>query len=211
MLYYVTEGIVERGSMAIPPAGSDLPRWSPPTGVDGQPYAITGLPQSELAIPLYLVWRIVANLFPAPFHDYWTRFFVCTLNSFVTSAMVAVFYLFALRIGFRQKTALYLAASRGLSTIVAVYARTFYSEALLTFWLLLAAAATFLYKVEGQARWALGTGLALGLAVATKIAALIVLPPLFFTSERKVHGLYSCMDRRPQLAQRPRRWRMFDL
>ena len=197
VLYYVTEGIVERGSPALPPNNPDLPIGSSPTGVDGKTYAITGLAQSVLAIPLYLVGRTIANLFPAPFHDYWTRFFVCTLNSFVTSAMVAAFYLFARRLGFRQKTSLYLTISLGLATILAVYARTFYTESLLTFWLLLAAGAAFLYKIESQARWASVMGLALGLAAATKIAALIVLPAF---------GLYLVLAWLRQPGQRRGAW-----
>ena len=176
MLYYVTESIVERGTTVIPPPGSGLPLPDPALGADGQPYAITGPLQSVLAIPLYLIGSSVARLFPPPFYAYWTHFFVYTFNSFVTSAMVALFYLFALRLGFRHKTSLYLASALGLATILTVYARTFYSESLVTFWLLLAACAAFLYKTEGRARLAFGLGLALGLAAATKIASLIVLP-----------------------------------
>jgi 4-amino-4-deoxy-L-arabinose transferase-like glycosyltransferase len=176
MLYYVTEGIVERGSTAIPSADSDLPLPPPAIGVDGQSYAVTGLLQSVLAAPLYWIGSRVALLFPPPFHDFWTRFIVYTLNSFVTGAMAAVFYLLALQLGFRRKTSLYLTAALGLATILTVYARTFYSESLLTLWLVLAAWAAVRYKVEGKASLAFGLGLALGLAAATKIASLIVAP-----------------------------------
>src|SRR5512136_98524 len=84
MLYYVTQGIVERGSTAIPPANSDLPLPTPRVGADGQSYAVTGLLQSLLAVPLYLIGSGVARLFPSPFHDFWAHFFTYTLNSFVT-------------------------------------------------------------------------------------------------------------------------------
>jgi 4-amino-4-deoxy-L-arabinose transferase-like glycosyltransferase len=176
MLYYVTEGIAARGSTVIPSSDANLPLPDPAIGADGRPYAITGLLQSALAVPLYWIGNAVAGLFPTPFHDFWTHFLVYTLNSFVTGALVALFYFFAVRLGFRRRTALYLAFSLGLASILTVYARTFYSEPLLTFWLLVAAWAIFLYKVEGKPLWALGTGLALGLAAATKVAALIVLP-----------------------------------
>jgi 4-amino-4-deoxy-L-arabinose transferase-like glycosyltransferase len=198
MLYYVTEGIAARGSTVIPPGDSDLPLPGPAIGVDGRSYAITGLLQSALAAPLYWVGHVVAGVFPVPFHDFWTRFFVYTLNSFVTGAMAALFYLFAIRLGLRRRTALYLTASLSLATILTVYARTFYSESLVTFWLLLAAWSSFLYKVENRARWAFGLGLALGLAAATKIASLIVLPAF---------ALYAILAwfHQPERAQR-RRW-----
>ena len=176
MLYYVTEGLAARGSTVIPSGNADLPLPGSAIGIDGHPYAITGLLQSALAVPLYWVGNAVASLFPASFHDFWTRFFVYTLNSFVTAAMVALFYLFALRLGFRKRTVLYLSASLGLATILTVYARTFYSESLVTFWLMAATVAAHSYKVEGKTRQALGLGLALGLAAATKIASLVVLP-----------------------------------
>lgn len=178
MLYYVTQGIVERGSTAIPPANSDLPLPTPRVGADGQSYAITGLLQSVLAIPLYVVGSGIARFFPAPFYSFWTHFFTYTLNSFATGAMAALFYLFALQLGFKRKTALYLTLALGLATILTVYARTFYSESLLTLWFLLAAWAAFRFKWEGKARHALVMGLAVGLGAATKIASLIVLPAL---------------------------------
>ncbi|MCS6964997.1 MAG: glycosyltransferase family 39 protein, partial [Thermoflexus sp.] len=173
MIYYVTEGIIERGSLAVPAKTETSSISTGARGADGKNYAITGILQSLLAIPFYLIGRIVADIFPAGFQAYWTRFFVNSLNGLVGGAIVGLLYLSGRWLGYQHLTSLFLSISIGLSTFIHIYSRTFFSEPLVTLWLLLSIYAAFSYRRSSRPGWGVILGLALGLAVATKPQASI--------------------------------------
>ena len=120
MVYYVTEGIVERGSFVVPEYSDTVYVSTGARGIDGSNYAITGLLQSVLAIPLYLVGRVVSTAFAPWFQPFWTRFFVSLLNGLVGGGTVALMYLLGRKLDYRRSTALFLAVGLGLTTFVAV-------------------------------------------------------------------------------------------
>ena len=93
MLYYVIEGIVERQSFAVPAASATTSLSAGPRGVDGNNYAITGVLQSILAIPLYLLGKGVSEAFQPIFRPFWTRFFVCLFNGIIGGMTVSLMYL----------------------------------------------------------------------------------------------------------------------
>lgn len=169
-MYAVTEGLVERGTFEQPATGGscDFPRAVVPAP-NGHFYAVTSPLQSLLSIPFYLVGRWVATrFFPSPFYAYFTRFFVLLFNSPVHAATVALLYLFGIDLGYQRRTSLFLALTYGLATIAWPYARTFYAETLLTFWLVLTAWAAYRYIRTDRWQWMAVAGGALGLGVATK-------------------------------------------
>lgn len=176
MLYYVTEGIVERGSFEIPPRTETSSVSTGARGADGRNYAITGILQSLLAIPFYLIGRVVATVFAPAFQTYWTRFFVCLLNGVVGGATVSIMYLTGRKFRYQPLTAMFLSFSFGLATFFNVYSRTFFSEPLVTFWLLLAIYASLSYRFSSTMRWGVLLGLALGLSIATKPQSIIAWP-----------------------------------
>lgn len=176
MLYWVTESIVERGSFAVPKADGDVYLSVGATGMDGENYAITGPLQSFLAIPFYLAGRLVATAFAPWFQPIWTRLFVSALNGLVGAGTVALMYLLGRKLGYRRSTSLFLALGLGLTTFLSVYARSFWAEPLVTFWLLLAVWAAISYRSSGQKKWAILLGLVLGLCIATKPQSVIAVP-----------------------------------
>jgi len=167
-LFGVTATLVDRGTFAQPASEDIEVRRVVVRGRDGQNYAITGPLQSLLAIPYYLLGKWIAQAFPPPFYGYFTRMFVSFFNAPVQAAMTALVYLLALDIGYRRRTALFLALSLALSTVVWPYARTFYAESLLTLWLVVATWAVLRYARGASWHWMSLTGVALALGTATK-------------------------------------------
>jgi 4-amino-4-deoxy-L-arabinose transferase-like glycosyltransferase len=176
-VYLVTEGLVERGTLAQleEAQAGNAPRIVT-RGRDGRLYAITGPLQSLLAVPLYVVGKWVARAFPPPFYGYFTRFFVCLFNSPVGAATVALLYLFGVDLGYRRRTALFVALTYGLATVAWPYARTFFAETLHVFWLTLAAWAVYRYARTDRWGWMALGGTTMGLGVATKYAVAVAGP-----------------------------------
>lgn len=178
-MYLVTEGLVERSTFAQ--LESEQAGNAPRAVVrahDGNLYAITGPLQSLLTVPFYLVGSWVARAFPPPFYGYLTRFFVCLFNSPVHAATVALLYLFGVDLGYRRRTALFVALAYGLTTVAWPYARTFFAETLLTFWLVLAAWVVHCYAHAEHWGWMALAGAAVGLGVTTKYV-MAVAGPIF--------------------------------
>ncbi len=176
-VYLVTEGLVERGTFAQlePEQAGDSPR-AVVRARDGNLYAITGPLQSLLAVPFYLVGSWVARAFPVPFYTYFTRFFTVLLNSPVCAATAALLYLFGMDLGYRRRTALFVALTYGLATVAWPYAHTFFAETLHTFWLVLAAWAVYRYVHTERWGWMAVVGVAMGLGVATKYVMAVAGP-----------------------------------
>lgn len=180
-VYHVTEGLVERGTFAQlgPEQAGDVLRSVTP-GYAGTPYAITGPLHSLLAVPLYLLGSAVAHSFPVLFKPYFTRFFVTLINGLTGAATVALLYLFSLDLGYRRRTALFLAFALALTTIIWPYSRVFFTEILHTFWLVLMAWAAYRYSQTGRPGWIALSTTALGLGIAAKYVMVVAAPALAF-------------------------------
>lgn len=176
-MYLVTEGLVERGTFAQLESeqAGNAPR-AVARARNGNLYAVTGPLQSLLTVPFYLVGSWVARSFPPPFYGYFIRFFVCLFNSPVHAATAALLYLFGIDLGYRRRTALFLALAYGLATVGWPYARTFFAETLLTFWLALAAWAMYRYTHVEHWGWMALAGAAVGLGVTTKYVMAVAGP-----------------------------------
>ncbi len=176
-MYLVTESLVQRGTFAqLPEADAgDAPR-TVVQAKDGAIYAVTGPLQSLMAIPLFLVGHGLARFFPPAFYGYLTRFFVLLFNGPVQAATVAVLYLWGVDVGYRRRTALFVALTFGLASVSWFYARTFFAETLLTFWLVLGTWALYRYVRTASWPWMACAGLSLGLGIATKYVAAVIGP-----------------------------------
>jgi hypothetical protein len=197
-MFLVTESLVERGTFAQlePDQAGNAPR-AVARAPDGNLYAVTAPLQSLLTVPFYVIGSWVARAFPVPFYGYFTRFFVCLFNSLIQAATVALLYLFGVDLGYRRRTALFVALTYGLATVTWPYARTFFAETLLTFWLVLAAWAMYRYTHTERWGWMALVGAAVGLGVMTKYV-MAVAGPAFL--------LYLALESRRQPAGRTR-WR----
>lgn len=126
--YRMTESLVTRGTLAVPPDTKD--RW--PEAVlqaqNGRFYAAFGIGQSLAAVPFYLLGRAVAG------GEAQTRpirvWFVTLLNPFVAALTCAILYRLVLRSGYAPSTALLVTFLYGLGTMIWPYAKTFLSEPL---------------------------------------------------------------------------------
>ncbi len=176
-MFIVTESLVERGTFAQLEAerASNAPR-AVARAPDGNLYAITGPLQSLLTVPFYWAGRWIAQFFPPSFTGYFTRFFVCLFNSPVHAATIAILYLFGVDLGYRRRTALFVALTYGLATIGWPYARTFFAETLLTFWLVAGAWAMYRYKQTGHWGWISLAGVAMGLGITSKYVMAAAMP-----------------------------------
>ena len=149
-MYYVTQGLVERGSPALPPDEARalaIPRGAA-LGPDGNYYSPYGPLPSLLAIPLYELGKLAGFRFDSSFQDFVTRLSVTALSAIATAAAATALGLVAIEIGAAGATAICLGLIYGLATIAWPYAHAFWSEPLAALFLVLAS----LFAVRGSRR-----------------------------------------------------------
>lgn len=142
------------------------------------PYGI-GLPL--VAVPFYLLGVGVSKIFPAMHSEVvgfsgLAVYLLLLTNLLLTLGSVAFFYRILRRLNFNTGPALLSAVLYGGATMAWHYARTFLSEPLVTFCLLAALFCSLNYRQGGTWKWSVLAGFMLGLAVATRLNNLIVLP-----------------------------------
>ncbi len=197
-MFAVTESLAERGAFALTFLPGDTTPRTLTEGVDGQQYAVTGPLQSILALPFYGLGRWVSGYFAPPFKGYFTRFFVLLFNAPVHAATAVLLCLFGVDLGFRRRTACFLALTYALATVGWPYARTFYAESLHTFWLVFATWAIYRYVYTNNWIWMTATGLAIGFGVATKYVMAVAAPAF------ALYLMLAWLERRP--GGERRRW-----
>ncbi len=182
-MYYVTQGLVERGTPALPPVEAELLARCPcPNGIargpDGSFYAAYGVLPSLLAIPPFLLGDRIATFFEPRYRDFLTRAAVTSLSTVATAGAGVAFACLARELGASPRGATLLGLLYGTTTIAWPYAKYFWSEPLaallLTATILCAVRAAHAVDVRG---WSV-TGLVLGLGVATRPGLLVCLPVL---------------------------------
>lgn len=180
----VTRALVERGRLDLP-AGilapvdvvlastSDTAIPYTVRGRGGRIYAKYGLGQSLAASPLYLLGMVVRRVTGA---DHAQRTAALLLNALVTASTAGLLVVLARALAFSRRTALVLGGVLALCTPAWVYTKTFFSEPLVTFCLVLAAVGLARFSRRRQGRWLALSGLALGCAVLTRVDAVLALP-----------------------------------
>jgi hypothetical protein len=171
LAYWVTVALTERGYPAIrispdPYLPAIVERGFLQPGWDGSWFVRYSLGQPLAALPFYLLGRILGGP-DSPT----TRLFVNALSAVAMAGAGALLYAWG-RSLWDSRTALLTLAIFVLATPAPVYARLFFSEALLTFCLLLGFRLFFTRRPAGIA---LG-GLAIGWAVLTREGAAAALP-----------------------------------
>ena len=176
-IYQVTRSIVDKRAFAIAPPpleekfydsfGREIPQellagggaygaW----GAKGHYYSKYGIGQSLIAIPLYLAGLILGRVVTFPGIHFLTRFSTAMLNPLVSALVCVLVFGFCTRLGFPTRSAFTLTLAYGLGTIAWPYSKTFYSEPLVTMFLLASVYVLVFLKSESRvARLLLAGGL----------------------------------------------------
>ncbi len=171
-IFNVTQAIVERGEISV--SGDNVS-----IGVGGKLYSRYGIALSVVAIPLYLLGKLVCFLIPAQFHSLILKGIVSLTNAIVGGLGCLLLFLTGKRLGYSPRVSFQLAISFAFSTFFIVYAtKSFFTQPLEAFSLL--AAVYFLLKArsEPSPRSLAVAGLFAGLGVLTKLAFVVNLPVL---------------------------------
>lgn len=172
-LFDATESLVNSGDFYLnlttwlrPPSRFDASLSYPLETVNAEPM------QMFLAAPLYWVARQMPGI--GMLHTVWT------FNVIVGAAACGVFLLYALALGFTERTALLGALLLATATVVWPYSKTFFREPLQLLFLLLTGLCIERLRAGGYRSlpWAIAVLLSLIGALMTKASALMALPAL---------------------------------
>jgi hypothetical protein len=175
-MYYVTRGLATRGDIAI--EGDDLVPMPLREGRDGRRVSPYGILPSLAALPFFTLGALLASGASVEVYEYLTRFTVSLLNAPVTAATGAVLFSFVVSLGYSRRTAWLAAGAFGVASMAWPYARTFFSEPLAGLLLILAVERAHSASARHDRRALLISGIATGLLIATRIAALVTVPLL---------------------------------
>lgn len=185
-MFYVTQGLVERGSPTLPPVeGAALScdvNWQCGSVqvADGSFRSAYPLLPSFVAIPFYFAGSSFAQFFDARFHEFLTRVAVTGVSALASAVSAAVVAMLAVELGASTRGAILISLLFGTTTIAWPYARYFWSEPIAT--ACLASALLFAIRTRRScSRWLwFAAALALGLAVATRLALAAAIPAIGF-------------------------------
>jgi hypothetical protein len=173
-MYYVTRGLATRGDIAI--EGDDLVPMPLREGRDGRRVSPYGILPSLAALPFFALGALLASGASVEVYEYLTRFTVSLLNAPVTAATGAVLFSCVVSLGYGRRAAWLAAGAFGVASLAWPYARTFFSEPLAGLLLILAVERAHSASARHDRRALLISGVATGLLVATRIAALVAVP-----------------------------------
>lgn len=137
-------------------------------GPDGLLYCRKGPGTSLAALPLIWLGHVVPGLGMATA--------ALLLNMWITAGTAVLLAAWLQRAGYRPRVALGVAAVFGVATLAPPYSKTFFSEPLTGFGLMVAAFFTLAYRETGRAREACLAGVGLGVALCTRMVNAVLLP-----------------------------------
>ncbi|MDP3046857.1 MAG: glycosyltransferase family 39 protein, partial [Chloroflexota bacterium] len=158
-MFRVTQSIVEDHSLVV---RDEIFHYS-------EPYSVWGLGQSLVAIPLFLLGKLLRS-------D--TQWFISLTNSFVVAVAAAIVYLTGLSLGYRRGRAIVVALAFGLASLAWPYTRTFFSEPLTGLALITAIFAIRSFRVTGREKYLPLAGFAMGVGLLARVDFGVYLPVL---------------------------------
>jgi hypothetical protein len=175
-MFSVTESIVKRGELNTDQMWTLFKARNEISG-DGESYAKYGYGISFFALPLYALALALPGL-------------GLVQTTLLTSAIViaitgSLIFLATRRLGYSRGVSLALALLFGLATPAWVYAKQFWSETFGVFTLFAAFYFLLSFRQERHTRDAIIGGIALGLAVATRVTNAVLIP---------IYAWYGFMD-----------------
>jgi hypothetical protein len=172
-MYLTTRAIVRDHTLAVEP-DQGLPQLV--KGWDGHLYSQYDLGQPLIAVPFYIAGSILARLFPRGDEGALTVFTVSLLPQFATALAGLVLYQLSFGVFRNTRVAIAVALLWGTGTLAWPYSKFYFSEALLTLFLVLSCW-LMVEAINRDSRVGLlCAGLALGAAVSIRAATAIYLP-----------------------------------
>ena len=170
--YSVAKSIIFNKSIALDTA--DI------LGVDGKIYSYFGITYSLVMVPFYLLGLLVERFLPCIEKEYIIRFFVSTINSFVSAGIAATFYIFARKLGFAIKTSIKLLFIYAFTTMSLSYAKTTFCEPLNSLFILCAVLFLYMHGLSRRNVYVFVSGIFLGLGILTKFYDILLIPVAVF-------------------------------
>lgn len=171
-MYRTTQAIVRDHTFAIL-GGSELPQFI--TGWDGQRYSQYDPGQPLVAIPFYLAGWMLSKIFPRGDEVALTVFAVSLLPQFATALAAVTLCRIALVLFGEPRIATGLALLWGTGTLAWPYSKFYFSEALLTFLLLLSCWLMLEATKRNSRRYLIFAGAAFGGAMSVRVASVVYL------------------------------------
>jgi hypothetical protein len=174
IMYQVTRSMAELRGFGVGAAGGSAFLTVPGTG--GESYGPYGPVPSVLGVPAYLVGRAAAAALPPRYSEVVPRFFYAMDDAVLTALTCVAVYVFAYRLGYGNRIAMLVSLGFGLGTIAWPYSKYAWSEPVTALFLVLAVWAAYEAAQASSWVWALVSGLALGLAIGSKVTTALVVP-----------------------------------
>jgi hypothetical protein len=191
-VFETTRSLWEDGDLAIPPILDTV------RGRHGGSYSPWGVGQSVAALPLYGLGKVVRSGLeragseralralagptirsgPTQWGGEVEIFFVNLLHAFTTALLVALFFLFSVRLGAAARASLAAALLLGLTSYAAPFATGFYQHAPETLLLFLVFYMLVRDRQSGDWRWRLAAGFAGAALLLVRFQAAVALPAL---------------------------------
>ena len=189
-MFFVTQNIVERGSVTIPRDEYAIAAGQPPFW-----YSKYGLIPSLLAVPPYWLSKLLgieaappSIAFPIP--NGAPPLIGLLVNPLITACTCVVLYATLRAIGFRSITSLTVTASYGIASSAWVYSKTFFSQSPAALFLLVATYLLIQFKQPRNRHYILA-GVSMGIAAGCRAEWVILSAPLIinlFYSTQKNRG-----------------------
>jgi len=166
-MQFTTSAMVEKSSLHFPE-------------MYGMEASKHGILPSILAVPLYIAGKWLGTLLFPGLDQYIILFFVFSLNAFVSSLVLVVFYSFSRYLGYPRKSAFYTTVILGTGTILFPYAKAFFSHPLFSLCLLLSLFEFIKYSREKKKKHLFYSSLWFGLLLLTRIDGIVLLVVFLF-------------------------------
>ena len=146
-LFATSEALAQQGQFNFTQANNS-PTVQGFTLPDGSAISKYGPLKPLLQVPLYWLGNVAAGGYPPSQHAFITRLYVGIFNPLVQAAIAALLFLFATRLGYRQRVGLFIALLYAFATFAWPHSRTQFAEPLSA--LLLFASLYFAWRGLGQ-------------------------------------------------------------
>lgn len=177
-IYLVTRAVIRDGTFFILHDNDALPQLALRYGVGMQSAPVVMPAQSVLLAPLYLAGLAASHYMAAQYTNYLLHLFTSFLNVIITAVTVTIFFRFLERLGYGLRASLVTTGIFGLATLVWPYSKFDFSEALLSLCLFGGFYWIYLFRNKALLRYAFLSGVFLGMAEATKVAAAVAVLPI---------------------------------